>query len=74
MEVCHSFLADASVWWLAAAAPEAHMPVPGFDTAAMLLCCSAGEDIPEWFAFRSVVKVLREAIAEESSASDTDSS
>jgi sulfate adenylyltransferase len=34
----------------------------------------AGEDIPEWFAFKSVVKVLRDAIAEESSASDTDSS
>lgn len=36
--------------------------------------CAAGEDIPEWFAFKSVVSVLREAIAEESSASDTDSS
>ncbi|PSC72960.1 Sulfate adenylyltransferase isoform A [Micractinium conductrix] len=28
----------------------------------------AGEDIPEWFAFKSVVSVLREAIAEESAS------
>ncbi len=41
---------------------------------APLLVPCAGEDIPEWFAFKSVVSVLREAIAEESSASDTDSS
>lgn len=37
-------------------------------------CPAAGEDIPEWFAFKSVVKVLREAIAEESSASESESS
>ena len=30
--------------------------------------CRAGEDIPEWFAFKSVVSVLREAIAEESAS------
>ena len=33
-----------------------------------------GEDIPEWFAFKSVVQVLRDAIAEESSASESESS
>lgn len=29
-----------------------------------------GEDIPEWFAFKSVVQVLREAIQEEEAAAE----
>lgn len=33
-----------------------------------------GEDIPEWFAFKSVVAVLREAIAEEAATSGSESS
>ncbi|KAI3434657.1 hypothetical protein D9Q98_002721 [Chlorella vulgaris] len=32
-----------------------------------------GEDIPEWFAFKSVVQVLRESIAEEAAASSDSS-
>jgi sulfate adenylyltransferase len=32
----------------------------------------SGDDIPEWFAFKSVVSVLREAIAAESSGSESD--
>jgi hypothetical protein len=36
---------------------------------------AAGEDIPEWFAFKSVVAVLREAIdAEAAAASGSESS
>jgi sulfate adenylyltransferase len=30
----------------------------------------AGEDIPEWFAFKSVVQVLRQAIQEEEEATN----
>ena len=40
------------------------MPPAGTKFRQML---RAGDDIPEWFAFKSVVKVLREQVQSESS-------